>query len=128
MDDQFRGTVLIIKDNISASGVLNQQLETQGFQVLLASDSMAAKQLFDSNELQAVLLDLSLSEENGIELLKEMNTKKPYIPVIVLSTNDDLVVIQKTYEHGAIDYFIKPIHEYTLEHRLKSYIENNCMN
>lgn len=119
MDSQFCGTVLIIENDVIASRILNQQLETQGLRGLLASNATAARQLFDSDEPQAVLLDLTLPNENGIELLQEMNAKKSYIPIIVTSSNDDLIMIQKTYEHGAIDYFIKPIHEYTLAHCLK---------
>lgn len=61
------------------------------------------------NENQLVILDyfFDLSSIDGLEVLKQIKSKAPAIPVIFLSGNDDLELALETLRNGALDYFVK---------------------
>ena len=59
---------------------------------------------------QLVLLDLLLPEsEKGLQLLEEIRTRHPRLPVIILSNHQDQAAIQLAYDSGANSFIAKPL-------------------
>jgi len=56
-----------------------------------------------------IMLDLRLpdKEEQGIELLKQINKDYPQIPVVIFSTTDSIIYARQVFKLGAWDYFPK---------------------
>lgn len=63
------------------------------------------------NGLHLILLDLKLPKLNGLEVLKKIRSDKRThnLPVVVLSSTDDIREIAEAYDLGANSFVIKPI-------------------
>ena len=61
-----------------------------------------AKQKFD-----LVLVDISLPDKNGLELIKDIRTLKPDLPILVVSMHDELIYAERVLRAGARGYIMK---------------------
>jgi two-component system, response regulator len=63
------------------------------------------------NELGLVLLDINLPKINGFEVLKKIRTdaRTHNIPVVMLSSTDDLREVVHAYDLGANSFVVKPM-------------------
>ena len=68
---------------------------------------MAREQLLCSH-VSLILLDINLPDGSGLDLLKEVKERTPYLPVILLTANDTDMDIVDGLERGADDYITKP--------------------
>ncbi len=66
---------------------------------------------FNKNEPDLVILDIMLPDINGIDLLKEILSKKEALPVIMISAQGSVEVALNSLKLGAYDYFTKPVTE-----------------
>jgi DNA-binding NarL/FixJ family response regulator len=55
----------------------------------------------------AVVLDLTLKDVNGLQLLKEMHSEHPSLPVLVLSMHEEMVYAERALRAGALGYVHK---------------------
>jgi K+-sensing histidine kinase KdpD len=65
-----------------------------------------------------VLLDLSLDASNGLETFLKIKEINPDIPIIILTSNDDIEIAKNSIEEGAQDYLLKD--EFNLRHLTRS--------
>jgi len=62
------------------------QLEDQGYQIIEASDGLAALALLDKNEMLDLLVtDFAMPGMNGLALIKEMHRRRPELPALLLT-------------------------------------------
>lgn len=54
------------------------------------------------------IIDINLPESNGITLVKELRTKYPQVPIIMVSGYSDIETIMDAYEVGCDEYLKKP--------------------
>ncbi len=66
-----------------------------------------AVSLVRTSDADLVLLDLSLKDGNGLELLKEFKSFKPDLPVLVVSLHDENTYAQRVLKAGARGYVMK---------------------
>src|SRR5439155_19783758 len=81
--------LLHIEDDSRVRSMVEQGLQARGFQVSSAPDGESGLELAHTLAVGLVLLDLILPGIGGIEVLEEIRTFKPDLPVIVLSALDD---------------------------------------
>ena len=99
------GHARLIEKNIRRAGVSNEISHfasgTAGLDYLMAHDGAPT----------LVLLDLNLPDMSGTHILERLksNAATKHIPVIVLTTTDDKVEIQKCYDLGCNVYITKPV-------------------
>jgi len=72
-----------------------------------ASDAQQAGNMVNANEYDLVLLDISLSDQNGLILLKHLHKQKPKLPVIIMSTHPEEQYYVRTLRAGAFGYVNK---------------------
>ncbi|HXR05314.1 MAG TPA: response regulator transcription factor [Verrucomicrobiae bacterium] len=61
-----------------------------------------ARQPFD-----LILLDISLPDKNGLELIKDIQTLKPGLPILVVSMHDELLYAERVLRAGGRGYIMK---------------------
>jgi DNA-binding response OmpR family regulator len=100
--------VLVVEDDRAVQRALKRLFEAKGYTVDLAGSGTAALEIFQNNPPAIVLLDLRLPGASGKEVCREIKTRSPWLPVIVLSATTDVVDKVLLLELGADDYVTKP--------------------
>lgn len=100
--------ILLVEDHERFAGFVKDGLETGGFTVDLvytAGDGDAAVQTV---KYDAIVLDLGLPDQDGLEVLKKWRDNGDETPVLVLTARDAVEDRVKGLNSGADDYMLKP--------------------
>ena len=101
--------ILIVEDEKVLSELVENELDSMGFDARVAGDGELAMKLARSFDPDVIMLDLILPKKGGLDVLRELKIDPALrtIPVIVLSnlSGDESVRMAMTF--GADDYFIK---------------------
>jgi two-component system, OmpR family, KDP operon response regulator KdpE len=105
-------SILVVDDDPQLVGFIASSLEGQGYIVLVATNGLAALDKVIQNKPHLVLLDLSLPEMNGLEVLQnlreKLNIPVATLPIIILSAHDNEKDKVAALDYGADDYLTKP--------------------
>jgi DNA-binding NarL/FixJ family response regulator len=66
-----------------------------------------ALQLIERLKPDVVAVDISLGGESGIDLIKDIRIRRPYLPVLTLSVHDEVIYAQRVLQAGAQGYVTK---------------------
>jgi|SRR5690242_11716531 len=77
--------VLCVDDETIGLKVRKILLERAGYRVLTAQDGAAGLEIFESQPIEAVVLDYSMPGMNGGEVACKMRQSKPHVPILLLS-------------------------------------------
>jgi PAS domain S-box-containing protein len=100
-----RGRVLLVEDEPLVRRATQRQLERMGHHVIVAADGVEGLRLATTEELDLVLLDLSMPGLSGDAVLAELRGRRPELPVIVLSGH----VPDRVALDGAAAVLLKPV-------------------
>jgi DNA-binding response OmpR family regulator len=101
-------TIAVIEDEAAIVRFLERGLTAEGHVVLHAPDGVSGLALASRAEVELVVLDLGLPRLGGDELLTRLRTRRPDVPVIVLTARDAVVDRVAALDAGADDYVVKP--------------------
>jgi len=102
-----RATVLVVDDERAIQRFLRPSLEENGFTVLEASTGRSALELAVARKPDVILLDLSLPDMDGLDVLKRLREWSS-APVIVVSARGQESDKIAGLDRGADDYLTKP--------------------
>jgi len=103
-------TILIVEDNPGDLFLLEELLKSTSLPIrrlIKVISATEAKLALQQEEVNLVLLDLSLPDSNGLESYESINEYAASIPIIVLTGLIDMEVALETMASGAQDYLIK---------------------
>ena len=101
--------VLIIEDEPRlAENIARSLRESAGYAVDIANDGQEGLYMAESNEYDALLLDLILPQLDGMQLLTRIRTAGQRTPVLVVTARDDKESVVALLNAGADDYLTKP--------------------
>ena len=86
-------------------------------------DSRDVMPLLASQEIEVMLLDLRMPHLSGEELLPQISSDYPEIPVVVITGANDVDTAVKCMQHGAFDYMLKPVEKSCLIGGVKRAVE-----
>jgi DNA-binding response OmpR family regulator len=113
------GKVLVVEDDKTLLETLEYNLEKQGYEVLTATDGLAALEKARENQPDLILLDVLLPKMDGFEvcriLRREMN-----VPILMLTARTEEIDKVVGLEMGADDYLTKPFSMRELLARVKA--------
>src|SRR5690349_21181815 len=101
-------TVLVADDSAYARRVLRQALEGAGHQVLEAPNGMTAIETFFLQRPDVVLLDLTMGDLDGLEVLRRVRDLAPGARVIVVSADIQRTTAESVMAAGALQFLGKP--------------------
>ena len=104
-------TVLVVEDDATLRLSVSTGLRKRGYFVLTADDGRAAVDVFDAhaNDIDVVLLDLTLPGMSGLDVLKEIQTIRSGVSVILTSAYHREAAGSALFdEHGAAAFLRKP--------------------
>ena len=100
--------ILIVEDDTLLNHTLEYNLTSDGYDVTSAYNYKSAVQYLKKNEFDIALLDINLSDGNGLELSKEIRRRGQHTYIIFVTANDKESDMLKGYEAGGADYVTKP--------------------
>lgn len=96
--------ILIVEDEYSISELMKRNLNLTGHTCDQAFDGEEAKELYQKNSYDLILLDIMLPKISGFDLLPDFSD----VPVIFITARDHLSDKLKGLTSGAEDYIVKP--------------------
>jgi DNA-binding response OmpR family regulator len=112
--------ILIADDNLAACETLQLALRRDGFEPLSVHSGAEALRLCSSENPPAlVLLELALPDKDGQEVCKEVRAFSE-LPIIIISTRDDVASKVMALAFGADDYIAKPFDTREVMARIKA--------
>src|SRR5580704_2632209 len=101
--------VLVIEDEPRlAENVARSLRESAGYAVDIAHDGQEGLFMVESNQYDAVLLDLMLPQMSGMQLLRRIRQAGQHTPVLIMTVRDEKESVVALLNAGADDYLIKP--------------------
>jgi DNA-binding response OmpR family regulator len=100
--------VLLVDDDPAIRRAVGAGLELEGFSVVAASGGRAALEAAGRVHPAVVLLDLSMPDLDGLEVLARLRAGGDQVPVCVLSARDEIDDRVRGLQAGADDYVVKP--------------------
>ena len=100
--------ILAVEDEPAILRLLERGLTAAGHQVLTASSGEDGAVIAMDEAVDLVLLDISLPELSGHEVLGRIRSRRPALPVLMLTARDELDHKVRALDAGADDYLTKP--------------------
>lgn len=102
--------VLLVEDDEDQAMLLRRQLEGSGhleFVITVCGDLKSALELIESRAFRCVLLDLALPDSFGVGTVREVRDHSEKIPIVVITTSNDVPLGLQALQAGAQDFLIK---------------------
>jgi len=103
-----KGSILVVDDESEIREGLELLLKTEGYQVASAETGQSGLSRLGEQPFDLLLLDVSLPDRNGIEMLKEIRRQDPDIPVVLITAYGSIEMARAAFKSGAMDYITKP--------------------
>src|ERR1700685_4468644 len=100
-----RGSILVIDDEVEIREGLEALLTSESFQATLAEAGGAALRQLEDHPFDLMLLDVSLPDRNGIELLREIRRRDPQLAVILITAYGSIGISPPPDSRGAPEFF-----------------------
>ena len=114
--------ILLIEDEPELQKSIEQYLEMEGNIVEISPDFSHAQQKISIYDYDCILVDITLPNGSGLDLLREIKLKKSKAGVIIISAKNSLDDKVNGLDLGADDYLPKPFHLSELNSRIKALI------
>ena len=100
-------TILVVDDNPGIITLIQKYLHREGFTTVVVQSGTEAIQWLSHHHADLMLLDLQLSDINGVDLVQTLAQQRRLIPFIVVTGHGDERLAVKMMKYGARDYVIK---------------------
>jgi len=102
------GRIVIIEDDRELSQMLESRLSRHGFSIAVCHYGRDGLATVSSDTVDVILTALNLPDTNGIELCREISTKWPEIPVVIMTAFGSMEAAIAAIRAGAYDFIPKP--------------------
>jgi len=119
--------VLILDDDAELCTLLAMRLEARGYRVASAGTARDGLSRLAREAFDAMILDLRLPDATGIEVLVQVRTRTPDLPVIMLTAHGSIETAVEAMQRGAFGFLTKPFHDHELLQKLAHAVENGSL-
>ena len=102
-------TLLLVDDDALIRRSLSTVLRLEGYEVLEAAGGNDAIDILSKESPDLVITDFNMPAINGLQLLREIQSRKPELPVILITGYGTVEQAVEAMKSGAYDYVSKPI-------------------
>lgn len=120
--------ILVVEDDPDIQQLVTYNLIKAGMHVVCADDGEEALRLLEQENIDAIILDLMLPGQGGLEICRILRSKEETrsIPIIILTAKSEEDDIVAGLEMGADDYVTKPFSPKVLLARLQAVLRRNA--
>lgn len=102
-------TILIIEDDIHYGEMLQEAMQQFGYNAYLAYSATGGIDIVRQIKIDIIISDINMPSVNGIQLAERLMNMYLDIPIILITSTNDLDLIRHALKMGVIDYLIKPV-------------------
>src|ERR671922_3007963 len=99
--NSFRGDILVVDDDPDIQEVLQDRLESLGYEVLAASNGKEGLELLEKHSPHMVLLDIEMPQMNGLEVLREIHRRGIDVTVVMITAYGSIDRAVEAMKEGA---------------------------
>ncbi len=103
-----KGAILVVDDEVGIREGLELLLVSEGYSVATAETGEAGLARLEEQPFDLVLLDVSLPDYNGIDLLRKIRERAPGLAVVLITAYGSIDMARSAFKSGAQDYVTKP--------------------
>lgn len=100
--------ILVADDDPVARDLLVEVLQAEGYRTVAANGGAESIALARSTPLELALVDLRMPDVDGLQVLRELKSIQPALPVIIITAFADMETAVSAIRAGAYDYLSKP--------------------
>ena len=115
--------ILWIDDEVDSFGSIIKSLE-RDYEVVTATNGDEGLDIFSSSRIDAVILDEQMPGMNGIMVLAELKSRKPSVPVVMLTKSEEDATADNALGYGADDFITKPAKTIGIKAKLKLLLDS----
>ncbi len=109
---------LLVEDDLLTQKITRDLLEEEKHRVDVASTAEEALRFASKNTYHALLLDITLPDQNGLNVMREVLKNHPDFPIVILTSHDSEVDQEYFLSQGAANVMSKPVTLETLKNCL----------
>lgn len=107
--NQIEGSILLIEDSLPLATLYSEYLQGQGHRVVHAENGQDGLVALGEEQFDLLLLDLTLPDMHGFDVLRYLKKKTIDVPVVVVTASDSAKVAMEAMRLGAEDFLSKPM-------------------
>jgi len=104
-----KGRILWVDDEIELLRAHILFLKSRGFEVIPVSNGYDAVKMVSTENIDLVLLDEMMAGKDGLATLTEIKAKKPGLPIIMITKNEEESLMEQAIGRKITDYLTKPV-------------------
>lgn len=116
----MKSKILIVEDEPAMVAGLRDNFEYEGYEVISAEDGVSGLERALNDNPDLVVLDVMMPRMSGLDVCKQLKTKRPSVPIIMLTARGQEIDKVVGLELGADDYVTKPFSVRELMARVKA--------
>src|SRR5437868_11985863 len=103
-----KGSILVVDDECEIREGLEVLLRGEGYGVASAETGESGLAKLEEQPFDLLLLDVSLPDRNGLDMLKEIRRRDPDLSVVLITAYGSIDMARAAFKNGAMDYITKP--------------------
>ena len=129
--EQAKPRILVAEDDPVIRHLVCSIVKAEGYEVVVAVDGREALKILqvDTN-FKGAIFDMVMPHIEGIDIIRHMNTEKRFmrIPVMMMTSEQDIHLVNKTFAAGATLFLRKPFTQVQLVSMLHSLVSQSASN
>lgn len=121
---QDQPLILVVDDEPDIRELIRDILEDEDYRVIIANNGEQAREAFESQTPELVLLDIWMPDIDGISLLKEFKQQNSAVTVLMMSGHGTIETAVEATRFGASDFIEKPLSMAKLLRGVETALEN----
>ena len=122
VEEQHKQSVLVVEDDRDLREALCDTLELAGFTAHQVDSGEAALAWLGKHSTELVVSDVNMGGISGHELLAQLQSQYPYLPVLLITAYGDIGNAVSAMRNGAADYLVKPFKPQVLVDAVRTHI------
>src|SRR5438034_6021767 len=103
-----KGSILVVDDESEIREGLELLLRGEGYGVSSAETGESGLEKLEQHPYDLLLLDVSLPDRNGLDMLKEIHRRDPQLSIVLITAYGSIDMARAAFKNGAMDYITKP--------------------
>ena len=122
MSEPVRKHVLIVEDSFDVANAYRILFEAKGYRVSLADRVLAAVELALTDPVDFMLLDLTLPDGSGLDVLDALRGGGLPTTTVALTGHDDAAIRRRCLDAGCTEVLVKPVSPRELLAKMETWI------